>query len=210
MLTIWGRASSINVQKVMFAVSELGLPHTRVDAGGTFGKLDTPEFGAMNPNRRVPTIDDNGFVLWELSAIVRYLADTYGRGTLAPDGRHSFARADQWSDWAIIKIYPDIRTAYQGLTRYGAAERNGKAIGEAAQRLGENLALLDAELATKPFLVGDRLSFADVIAGVYMYRYASIDIPRPALPNVAAWYQRLTERPAYKQHVMIGDMRTKP
>ena len=88
MLKVWGRKTSINVQKVMFTVGELGLAHERFDVGGQFGKLDTPEFAARNPNRRVPVIDDNGFVLWESSAIVRYLADTYGRGKLAPEGRH--------------------------------------------------------------------------------------------------------------------------
>jgi len=154
-------------------------------------------------------IDDDGFVLWESSAIVRYLASAYGRAALAPDSLQDHARADQWSDWAIIKIYPEIRTAYQGLTRYGKAERDETAIAEAAQRMGENLAVLDAHLADKAFIVGNRMSFADVIAGVYMYRYFAIDIARPALPNVEAWYQRLATRPAYQEHVMIGDMKAK-
>ncbi len=86
MLKIWGRKTSVNVQKVMWAVGELGLPHERIDAGAAFGKLDTPEFGALNPNRLVPVLDDNGFTLWESSAIVRYLSEQYGRGTLAPEG----------------------------------------------------------------------------------------------------------------------------
>ena len=89
MLKIWGRKTSVNVQKVMWAVGELGLPHERIDAGAAFGKLDTPEFGALNPNRLVPVLDDNGFTLWESSAIVRYLSEQYGRGTLAPEGRES-------------------------------------------------------------------------------------------------------------------------
>jgi glutathione S-transferase len=204
MLKIWGRASSINVQKVMWAVDELGLPHERIDAGRQFGGLDTPGFGRMNPNRRVPVLDDNGFYLWESNAIVRYLADTYGRGRLAPDGRHSFARADQWSDWGITTLYGDVRTCYQGFTQKTKAERDSAAIASAARRLGESLAILDGELADKSFIVGEHLTFADVICGVYMYRYFNLEVERPRNVNVLAWYQRLTARPAYQRHVMLG------
>ncbi len=87
MLKIWGRLSSVNVQKVVWAVRELALPHTLTEAGGAFGGLDTPEYGRMNPNRRVPVIDDGGFVLWESNAIVRYLAARYGAGSLWPATR---------------------------------------------------------------------------------------------------------------------------
>src|SRR5579862_9124920 len=99
MLRIWGRKNSINVQKVMWAVGELGLPHERLDAGGSFGGLDTPEFGKLNPNRRIPVLDDNGIVVWESHAIVRYLAEKYGRGTLAPEDPGARARSDMWTDW---------------------------------------------------------------------------------------------------------------
>jgi glutathione S-transferase len=203
MLKLWGRASSINVQKVLWTIAELGLPHERIDAGGTVGKLDTSEFGTMNPNRRVPVLDDNGFVLWESNAIVRYLADTYGRGSLAPEGRHSFARADQWTDWAITTLYADIRTCYQGFTRVPAAQRDMAAISAAADRLGRSLAILDGVLAGRSFILGDRLTFADIVAGVYMYRYYNLDIVRPRNAFVTAWYQRLTARPGYQQHVML-------
>lgn len=203
MLRIWGRASSINVQKVMWAVGELGLPHERIDAGGTFGRLDTPDFGRLNPNRRVPVLVDKDFTLWESNAIVRYLADTYGRGTLAPAGRLSFARADQWSDWAITTLYADVRTCFQGFTRVPPQQRDMAAIAAAAERLGHNLAVLDGELAGKAFILGDQPTFADVAVGVYMYRYHAVDIARPRLANVEGWYQRLAARPAYQQHVML-------
>ncbi len=77
MLRIWGRADSFNLQKVMWCVGELGIPHERIDAGGEFGVTDRHDYLAMNPNGRVPTIDDDGFVLWESNAIVRYLAARY-------------------------------------------------------------------------------------------------------------------------------------
>ncbi len=204
MLKLWGRANSVNVQKPMWALAELGLPHERIDAGGNFGKIDTPEFLKMNPNKRVPVLDDNGFVLWESNAIVRYLADTYGRGKLAPEGRHSFARADQWSDWALSTLYPDlIVNVFAPMIRVPKAERDHKAVAAAAKRTGEHLAILDRELEGKNFILGEQLTFADVLTGVYMYRYYNLDIDRPRLGNVLGWYQRLTVRPAYQQHVMI-------
>ena len=95
MLRIWGRTNSINVQKVMWAVGELGLAHERIDAGGAFGGLDTAEYGAMNPNRKVPTIDDDGEVLWESNACVRYLAARYGAGSLWAEDPAERARADR-------------------------------------------------------------------------------------------------------------------
>lgn len=147
MLKIWGRKTSVNVQKVMWTVAELGLAHERIDAGGTFGRTDTPEYGAMNPNRLVPVLDDEGFILWESSAIVRYLAETYGRGTVGPEGRHAFARADQWMEWAGTSLYADlISTCFIQLIRVPAAERNTTAVEAAAKRLAQRLAILDNHL----------------------------------------------------------------
>ena len=204
MLKIWGRATSINVQKVMWSVAELGLPHQRIDVGGAFGQLDTPEFVRMNPNKRIPVLDDDGLLLWESNVIVRYLAETYGRGSLAPAGRLSFARADQWSDWAITTLYADlIGTCFVGMILKPKAGRDMAGIAAAAKRLGANLAMLDAQLEGKPYILGDAFSFADILVGAYMYRYFNLDIERQRNPNVQAWYQRLTSRPAYQEHVMI-------
>ncbi len=204
MLKVWGRATSANVQKVMWTVGELGLAHERIDVGGAFGKLDTPGFVAMNPNKLIPAIDDNGFILWESQAIVRYLADAYGRGTLASQDRKTYATADQWMDWCSGALYPDIiGTCFMGLIRTSATERNEIAIHAAAKRVGEKLALLDAHLAKHAYIGGATLSMADIPAGTLMYRYFTLPIPRPALPHVEAWYTRLTTRPAYAQHVMV-------
>lgn len=204
MLKIWGRANSANVQKVMWAVHELETPHERIDAGGAFGRNDTPEFAAINPMRLVPVIDDNGFTLWESQAIVRYLAQTYGRGTLCPADPKLAATADQWMDWSATTIQPDvIATCFWGLIRTPALERNVAAIDAAAKRAGERLALLDGLLATQPYVGGAALTMADIPVGTLMYRYFELPIARPSLPNVEAWYARLQARPAYANTVMI-------
>ena len=204
MLKIYGRTTSTNVQKVIWAVAELGIPHERIDAGGTFGKLDTPQYQAVNPNRLIPAIDDNGFTLWESHAIVRYLADTYGRGTLCPQDRRAYATADQWMDWSHTTIQPDvIATLFWGLIRTPAAERNVAGIEAAAKRAGEKLAILDAHLKGRDYIGGMTLSMADIPVGTLMYRYFTLPISRPSLPNVEAWYARLCARPAYKTHVCV-------
>jgi glutathione S-transferase len=204
MLKVWGRKTSVNVQKVMWAVAELGLPHERIDAGGPFGKTDTPEYGVLNPNRLVPVLDDNGFVLWESAAIVRYLAEAYGRGTLAPEGRQAFARADQWMEWASTSLYGDlIATCFVQLVRVTAADRNTTAVAAAAKRVNDRLAILDKVLADRHFIIGDQLTIADIGVGTLMYRFWNLDIERGRLPHVEAWYQRLTDRKAYQEHVMI-------
>jgi glutathione S-transferase len=204
MLKVWGRKTSINVQKVMWAVGELDIPHQRIDAGGPFGGLDTPDFGKLNPNRLVPVIEDDGFVLWESHAIVRYLAAEYGAGRLAPAERKQCALADQWMEWANSTIYPEvIVTCFLGLIRTPAKERDVAAIEAAAKRVGEKLAILDSQLAGRSYILGDQFTVADIANGALMYRYFNLDIPRPRLPNVDAWYQRLTQRKPYQEHVML-------
>ena len=204
MLKVWGRITSSNVQKVMWAVNEIGIPHERIDAGGAFGKTNTPEFGAMNPMRLIPVLDDNGFVMWESNAIVRYVAETYGRGSLAPQDRQAFAKADQWMDWTATSVQPDIiSTIFWGLIRTPAAERNVAAVDASIKRAGERLALLDAHLVGRDYVGGMTLTMADIPIGSLMYRYFTLPIARPSLPNVEAWYGRLSARPAYKANVMV-------
>jgi glutathione S-transferase len=204
MLKVYGRKTSVNVQKVMWTVAELQLPHTRVDAGGPFGGLDTAEYAALNPNRLVPTIDDGGFILWESLAVVRYLAERYGRGTLAPEGRHAYARADQWMEWANNTLnQPIIMTCFLQLIRTPAAQRDNNAVVAAAKLAGEKLAILDRQLEGRPFVLGDQLTMADIAAGTLLYRYFNMQIAHPRLVNLDLYYRRLTARPAYQQHVMV-------
>jgi glutathione S-transferase len=204
MLKVWGRKTSINVQRVMWTVGELGIPHERIDAGGPFGGLDTPAFAKLNPNRLVPVINDNSFVLWESHAIVRYLAAQYGMGKLAPTERKQRALANQWMEWANSTIYPDVILAcFLGLIRTPAKDRDAAGIEKAAMRAGENLSVLDAQLGGRSYILGDQLTVADIANGSLMFRYFNLDIPRPQLPNVETWYQRLTKRKPYQEHVMV-------
>ncbi len=204
MLKVWGRKTSINVQKVMWTVGELGIPHERIDLGGPFGGLDTPGYARLNPNRLVPTVEDDGLVLWESNAIVRHLAQKYGRGRLSPSDEQTYAQADAWMDWTLTCLYGDIiSTCFLGLIRTPAVDRDNAAVEAAARRAGERLGILDQQLAGKTYILGDQLTIADIAVGTLMYRYTNLVIPHPRMPHVDAWYKRLQARPAYQANVMV-------
>jgi glutathione S-transferase len=209
-LKVWGRRSSFNVQKVLWLVGELGLAHDHVSAGGSFGGLGAPAFRTMNPHGRVPVIQDGDVVVWESHAILRYLAARYSEGELWARDPADRARVDGWMDWSQASLQPDfLNGVFWGYYRTPEAQRDWLAIRRSLDRCATHFRLLDRILADHPFLTGDRLSLADIPAGTSLYRYFELDLERPDLPNVTAWYQRLQQRPAYRAHVMIpfGELR---
>jgi len=209
MLKIYGRRNAINVQKVMWAVGELGLAHERVDLGGPFGGLDTPQFIAMNPLKRIPVIDDNGAIVWESQATVRYLAAKYGEGSLWAADPAERSIADRWMDWAMADLYPAFFGVFGGFFRTPESQRNWPAIRAAIARCGTLYRILDKVLADQPFIAGDKFTMGDIPAGATLFRYYGMDIERPHLPNLERYYVHLQERAAYREHVMISfeDMR---
>jgi glutathione S-transferase len=204
MLKIWGRRNSINVQKAMWAIGKLAVPHQHIDAGGPFGGLDTDEFGAMNPNRRVPVIDDGGTVVWESHAIVRYLAAKYGVGSLWPEDAGLRERADMWMEWTTADLQPAfVGGVFWNFYRTPENLRNWNAIRQGIARSAILFRMLDHHLEGRSFVAGDTLTIGDIATGVQLYRYFELEIDRPDLPNVKSWYDRLKDRPAYREHVMV-------
>ena len=203
MLKIWGRNNSINVQKVMWTIGELGLEHERIEAGGAFGGLDTSAYGALNANRKVPTIEDGSTVVWESNACVRYLAARYGAGGLWPTDPATRAMADMWMDWQQTSLLADMTVVFWGLVRTPEADRDLAAIAAAAERLGGTWRLLDQHLAGRTFVAGDDFTMGDIPVGAACYRYYQLAIERPKLAAIEAWYGRLQERAPFRSHVMI-------
>jgi glutathione S-transferase len=204
LLKIWGRRNSINVQKAMWAIGTLGVAHEHIDAGGPFGGLDTEEFGAINPNRRVPVIDDDGTVVWESHAIVRYLAAKYGAGSLWPEDTAARARSDMWMDWVANDLQPAVIGVFWNFYRTPEADRNWKLIRQGVARSAILFQLLDRHLETGAFIAGGNLTIGDIPAGAQLFRYFTLEIDRPQLPNVERWYARLQESDAYRTHVMVA------
>lgn len=203
MLRIWGRPNSINVQKVMWAVGELGLDHQRIDAGGAFGGLDTEAFGKLNPNRRIPCLVDGDLAIWESNAIVRYLAASYGSGSLWPEAPGPRSLADRWMDWKITTLQPQLHVMFWGLVRTPEGERDMPAIEAASHAIKPLWQLVDNQLEQAPFLAGDSFTMGDIPLGCAFWRYRNVTPKLPSLPHVERWYGTLEERPAYRQHVML-------
>jgi glutathione S-transferase len=204
MLKIWGRPSSFNTQKVLWLADELGLTYQHTPAGGSFGGLDSPQFLAMNPHGRVPVIDDDGTVVWESHAILRYLAARYGGAQFWSDDPRARAGVEPWMDWAQTTLQPDfLLGVFWGFYRTPEHARNWEAIRAKVARCAQHFRLLDSILSNRPYLCGDTISLADIPAGTALYRYFALDIERPSVPNVEAWYQRLQARPAYRARVML-------
>jgi glutathione S-transferase len=205
MLQVWGRRNSSNVQKVMWLIGELDLPHVHIPAGGSFGQTQSAEFLAMNPHGRVPVIkDSDGTIVWESHSILRYLAARYGSPRFWSEDAGQRSQADRWMDWSQSSLQPAFLTGvFLGFYRTPEALRNAKSIDESLGRCAQYFQLLDRVLSERPFIAGDSLSLGDIAVGSNLYRYFELDIKRPAVPNVEAWYERLQLRPAFRQHVMV-------
>ena len=201
MLKIWGRANSVNVRKVLWCCEELGVPFERVDAGMQFGVVNTPEYRKLNPNGLVPTIEEDGFVLWESHAIVRYLAAKHGAGSLWPTDLRTRADADRWMDWAGSSFLPAFRPVFWGLVRTAPEQRDMKAIDEGARKCSEFAGYVDAALAGRPFIAGEQLTMGDIPLGCHLHLWLNMPIERPAYASLAAWHKRLLARPAFEKWV---------
>ncbi|MBP6819679.1 MAG: glutathione S-transferase [Ferrovibrio sp.] len=209
MLSIWGRPSSVNVQKVLWAADELGLTYEHIVVGGKFGGTDGAAYGALNPNRLVPSIQDDPetpggapVTIWESNSITRYLAARYGAGTLWPALPGQRSEADRWMDWALTIIGEPLRVLFWGFIR-DPAHAVPEAMQQAEAQAAQYWARLDAHLADRAYVAGDAFSMGDIPVGCFVQRWLNFPITRPSLPHLEAWHERLSQRPAYAKHVMV-------
>jgi glutathione S-transferase len=203
MLRIWGRNNSVNVQKPLWCCEEMGVQYERVDAGGTFGVVNTPQYRNLNPNGLVPTIEDDGFVLWDSNAIVRYLAAKHSAGKLWPEDLKVRAEADKWMDWQNTMFWPIFRPLFWNLVRTPADQRDDKAMEDSRLKTTEILSYFDSHLKNRAYVAGDALTMGDIPMGCAIQRWVSLPIDHPEMPNLERWYNTLSGRAAYKKIVMI-------
>jgi glutathione S-transferase len=196
MLTLWGRINSINVQKACWAIEELGLAYRRIDAGRPFGLNNTPEYLRMNPTGLVPTLDDDGFILWESNVIVRYLAAKHAAGSLCPGEPEARALADQWMDWQATAITPAMRDVFIETIRTPAEKRNAAAAAASIAATEPQVAILDQHLENNAYVAGDDFTMGDIATGAVAHRWLNLPIERQPRPALERWYAGLMERPA--------------
>jgi glutathione S-transferase len=204
MLKIWGRTNSVNVQKVLWCLAELGVPYERVDAGLKHGHNTEPWYLALNPNGKVPLLQDGGFTLWESNTIVRYLAAKHGAGSLCPATLESRALAERWMDWQLSVLVTPVSVVFWNLIRTPPEGANLAAVARSTAEANRAALLLDAHLASSSFVAGPEFTMGDIPVGATMHRWLEIpSIERPALPHVTAWRDRLSRRPGFRAHVML-------
>lgn len=201
MLKILGRANSANVQKVLWACEEMGVPFEREDYGGAFGKTKDKAYTDLNPNSVVPTIIDDGFVLWESNACTRYLAAKHGRGTLCPTDPQKYADADRWMDWQQTTVLPFMTPIFWGLVRTAEADRDMAAIEAAIEKGNVVYAILDRRLEGRRFIMGDSLTMADIPVAIQAYRFLTLVKDRPAMPSLEAWMENCRATKGFRKWI---------
>jgi glutathione S-transferase len=200
-LTIWGRANSVNVQKVLWCAEELGLGYQRIDAGMAFGRNTEPDYLAMNPNGRVPTLVDGDFVLWESNSIMRYFALVYGQGSaIYPAAPSARAAVDRWLDWTLSTLQPVDRPVFWALVRTPKEKRDMAAIQKDADAEAVVWRIADAQLATRKFIEGDQFTLADIALGAYARRWFGVEgVTKPTFPHLERWFAQFATRPGFQK-----------
>jgi glutathione S-transferase len=204
MITVHGRTTSSNVQIVMWAIGELGLPHRRLDVGGAFGGTNTPEYLAMNPNGLVPCIQDGDLTLFESAAILRYLGAKYADEPFWPKDAARRGRLDQWAEWGRTSLTPPMAQIFGQLVRTRESERNAATLANLEAQLRKLAGIADKRIGDGPWLAGADFTFADIPFAHQLYRYFTLPFDRAETPNLVAYYERLKERPAFAGHVMVS------
>jgi glutathione S-transferase len=202
MLKIWGRANSINVQKVLWCCGELGLQYDRIDAGNEFGVNKTPEYRSLNPNALVPTIEDGDFQLWESNVIVRYLAQKNEHSGLFPADIKTRFDAERWMDWQATVFWPALRPLFIELIRTPPANRDMAVVARGESLSAAAAKILDVRLSDRTFLAGESFSMGDIPAAATVHRWYALDIHHPELPNLRRWYNLMKQRLPFRATVM--------
>jgi glutathione S-transferase len=202
-LKIWGRANSVNVQKVLWCLAELDLAYQRIDAGMAFGRNNEADYLAMNPNGRVPTLIDGDFVLWESNSIMRYLALAYAPASpIYPAAPKRRAAVDSWLDWTLSTIQPVDRPVFWALVRTPVEQRDMVAIQKDVDAEAVQWRILDAQLATRRFVEGEDFTIADIALGAYVRRWLGVEgVTKPRLAHLDRWFAELGSRPGFLQFV---------
>ena len=204
MITVYGRRNSSSVQLVMWAIHELGLEHERLDYGHGHAATNTDAYLSMNPMGRVPALVDGPVSLFESAAILRYLAAQYGDEDFWPSNPERRAELDKWAEWGKNTFTEAVLDIFVYDVRLDPQTRDPAVLHDAAQKVSGLARLLEDRIGTGPCLRSDTLTFADIACGHILYRYFNLDWPRPELPNLKSYYERLKKRSAFSEHVMVS------
>jgi glutathione S-transferase len=199
-IKIWGRTTSINVQKALIALSECTVDYDQEVIGRQYGGTFEPDYCRLNPNGNIPTLEDGDFVLWESNAIVAYICQNYGPAGLCPQAPQQRALCDQWMIWQITSVYPHLRPLYMNELRHDEYDGGDALLKSAPAKMMKSLDILEAQLEGQDFILGEDFTMADIPVGCVLKRWYTLMGEGNRHPNVTAWQQRLNERPSFVAH----------
>ena len=202
MLRILGRRTSSNVEKVLWTATELGIPFTREDVGGPFGGNRTPDYLAMNPNGLVPTVIDGDLVMWESNSVCRYICNKFGGDRLYPKAPERRVLIERWMDWQLSVVVPAVVPLFMLLVRTPEDKRDPAIVAKLAGDAEAPFKILERHLAGRKYLEGEDATLADIGPAIWTYRWFTLGYG-DRNGNLGAWYRRMTERPAFREHIMI-------
>jgi glutathione S-transferase len=188
---------------VLWCCEEIGLAYERIDAGRHYGVVNTAEFRRLNPNGLVPTIDDDGFVVWESGSVLRYLAAKHASGSLWPEEARARADVDRWIDWSNSTLWPAMVPIFRAFLRTPEHERDDNLVEAARRETLDAMHILDAQLEGRAFVGGERFTMGDIALGCAVWRWMTLPIERDELPQVQRWFDALSKREAYRKVVML-------
>ncbi len=194
MLKIWGHRAAPNVAKVLWTCGELCLDHELVATGGPHGGLDEPAYRNLNPNGRIPTLDDDGFILWESHAIMRYLARRQHAHGLYPADHRQVAKVDQWLDWQSAHLAQAVRDLVR-LTIKAKGPAPAELLTKAEAEANDLFGIVDRALRTSDYVAGCAFTLADIPIGVAVRRWTTLPVKRSSLPDLARWFDEVRARP---------------
>lgn len=204
-MKILGKASSINVRKVLWTCAEISVPYEREDWGSGFQTTDTQAFRALNPNALIPVLIEDDFVLWESNTICRYLASKHGREDLLPQAPRERALVEKWMDWQATELNTSWRYAFTALVRKSPSHTDRAAIDASVASWNAHVGIIEGQLRkTGAFVAGNTFTLADVVIGLSINRWLMTPMERPALPAVQAYFEGLAARPGFAEHVRNG------
>lgn len=202
LLELWGRGNAYNVQKALWLLAELDLEFRHHDVGSRQGDLETPEFLALNPQSRIPVLVDDAAIVWESNTVLRYLANRFEARQLYPQDALPRSQVERWMDWELASLQPAFIDLFWGYYRTPAHARDAVAIAAAQRRCQHLFRLLDRQLSNGAYLAGDYFSLADIACGVCLYRYFNMGLEVERPPQLVGWYQRLSQRAAFRHTIM--------
>lgn len=204
MLHIIGRSDSGNVQKILWACEELSLSFTREDLGGPFGGNNDERYLQLNPNGLVPTVIDDGIVMWESNTILRYLACQYGSDSLWEPDPARRTLGERWMDWQLSVLAPALKPLFYQLVRTPDAKRDPALIAAARDQMAVAMQLFDQGIPDTTFLGGERFTVADIALAIFVHRWFALPIRREPFPRAERWYKAIAQRPGFRKYIDVG------